>query len=539
MTIKIITTLKNIIFWIAISFYVLAAYVMRQSGLNPNSLWLDDQWVATLIKTETWIDILTIHAPVPVGFLIIIKFFHSIINDPELSLQIFPFLCGLIQIPIIAILGKQLSKRHSIGLIMAFFLVFSPEISTYSLRVKSYTLDSLITICLILAQVSWLKNNNFIHYSRFCIISSVAIFFSFTSVLVSFILINISVVLNYIKRKNTNNIFIYTIGYNIFIFLSYYFLLRHQSNPMTKEYWAMEFINLKEYNPFIAFINNNFLSIFTNSIHPDLNYLLALFPIGLICLILNKYTRNIGIFVIAYYFVFLALSGLQIYPMGGVRTDIFSYPVVIITIGLGCNMLIIRCSEFLVKIVRRGGNVISMIQLNNFLKFTDVIFLLTVILCSSWFISTKISDRYSYVSNEDKKAVLYLNDNLPDNSGLIIYPHAMWAMGYYGKWEYDNIFGLKNNVGVGHNFDTHLKRDNTLNFSTLIGGISFEKNIKIYTDIINTFLENELDNIFLIITSPSGIILNPILSAIDVYNYKIVEVVQFHPHSIIRHYRRN
>jgi len=539
MTIKIITTLNNIFFWIAISFYVLAAYVMRQSGLNPNSLWLDDQWVATLIKNESWIDILSIHAPVPVGFLIIIKFFHSIINDPELSLQIFPFLCGLIQIPIIAILGKQLTKKHSIGLLMAFLLVCSPEISTYSLRVKSYTLDSLITICLILAQVSWLKNNNFIHYRRFCIISTVAIFFSFTSVLVSFILINISVVLDYAKVKKTKYIFTYTIGYNILIFLSYYFLIRHQSNPITKEYWATAFLNLKEFKPFVAFITNNFSSIFTNSIHPDLHYILALFPIGLICLILNKYTRNIGIFVIAYYFVFLALSGLQIYPMGGVRTDIFSYPVVIIMVGLGCNMTIIHCIELLLKIVRGSREVNSVIQLNYLLKFADFIFLLTVILCSMCFISTRINDRYSYVSNEDKKAVLYLNDNLPDNSGLIIYPHAMWAMGYYGRWEYDNIYGLKNNVGVGHNFDTHLKRDNTLNFSTLIDGMSFEKNYKIYTDIINKFLENELDNIFLIITSPSGIILNPILSAIDVYNYKIVEVVQFHPHSIIRHYRRN
>ena len=60
-----------------------------------------------------------------------------------------------------------------------------------------------------------------------------------------------------------------------------------------------------------------------------------------------------------------------------------------------------------------------------------------------------------------------------------------------------------------------------------------------YTKIINKFLENDLNSIFLIITSPNGIILNPILSSIDAYNYKVVEVIQFHPHSIIRHYRRN
>ncbi len=245
MIIKKITTLNNIAFWLAISFYVLVAYVMRQSGLNPNSLWLDDQWVATLIKSESWIDILTIQAPVSVGFMIIIKFFHLIINDPEFSLQIFPFLCGLIQIPIIAILGKQLTNKYSIGLIMAFFLVFSPEISTYSLRVKSYTLDSLITICLILAQVSWFKNNKFFQYNRFCIFSSLALFFSFTSVLVSFILVNLPVVMNYIKEKNTKNIITYTIGYNIFLFLVYYYLLRHQSNPMAKEYCSTEFIKLK------------------------------------------------------------------------------------------------------------------------------------------------------------------------------------------------------------------------------------------------------------------------------------------------------
>ena len=55
MFIKQYTTLKNIDFWLTILFYVLVAYVMRQSGLDPNSLWLDDQWVASLIKSESLI----------------------------------------------------------------------------------------------------------------------------------------------------------------------------------------------------------------------------------------------------------------------------------------------------------------------------------------------------------------------------------------------------------------------------------------------------------------------------------------------------
>jgi len=110
--------------------------------------------------------------------------------------------------------------------------------------------------------------------------------------------------------------------------------------------------------------------------------------------------------------------------MGGVRTDIFSYPVVIIMIGLGFNMVIIHSNECLIKLVRRSRNVIAMIQLNNLLKCTDIMLILAVTLCSTWFINTRVNDRYYYVSNEDKKAVYYLNDNLPDNSGLIIYPHA-------------------------------------------------------------------------------------------------------------------
>ena len=202
-------------------------------------------------------------------------------------------------------------------------------------------------------------------------------------------------------------------------------------------------------------------------------------------------------------------------------------------------MVIIHSNECLIKLVRRSRNVIAMIQLRNLLKYTDIILILTVLLPSTLFINTRVNDRYYYVSNEDKKAVYYLNDNLPDKSGLIIYSHAMWAIGYYGKWKFENIFGSQNNVGMAHNFDTHLKRNNTLNFSTLIDGISFEKNINKYTKIINEYLEKDLKNIFLIITSPNRTILNPILSAIDTHNYKIVEVIQFHPHSIVRHYRRN
>ena len=232
----------------------------------------------------------------------------------------------------------------------------------------------------------------------------------------------------------------------------------------------------------------------------------------LLLLLLGKTNIRFGIFVVLFYFLFLVLSGLRVYPIRGIRTDIFSYPVVIIMIGLGFNMVIIHSNECLIKLVRRSRNVITMIQLNNLLKCTDIMFILAVILCSTWFINTRVNDRYYYVSNEDKKAVYYLNDNLPDNSGLIIYPHAMWAVGYYGRWATENIYGYRNNVGVGHNFDTHIKRSNTLNFSTMIDGNIFtnapNKNIKI----VNEYLKDDMNDIYLLITSPNGKILNPIIS---------------------------
>ena len=75
-------------------------------------------------------------------------------------------------------------------------------------------------------------------------------------------------------------------------------------------------------------------------------------------------------------------------------------------IGLGFNMVIIHSNECLIKLVRRSRNVIAMIQLNNLLKCTDIMFILAVILCSTWFINTRVNERYYYVSNEEIKSSL-------------------------------------------------------------------------------------------------------------------------------------
>ena len=69
------------------SLAALAAF-QRWPGLNPSSLYLDDQWAASLIKAGSpgiWWEIMP---QIPLGFLLIIKALFHAGGRTDLSLQI-------------------------------------------------------------------------------------------------------------------------------------------------------------------------------------------------------------------------------------------------------------------------------------------------------------------------------------------------------------------------------------------------------------------------------------------------------------------
>jgi hypothetical protein len=187
--------LKYPFFLIGTVIFVLLSFYLRKTGLNPQSLWLDDAWVALAGKVSNFEQLRTIIGSSPIGFALLIKVLHSVIHDPEISVQILPFFSGLILIPFLGIVLKKVTGNVYLALSGSFIISISPPIALYSIRVKQFTFDALmvtffllISVCILGQKKSVKEDKKFIFL---CLSSLLLGVFSYTSLFFSGILIGV------------------------------------------------------------------------------------------------------------------------------------------------------------------------------------------------------------------------------------------------------------------------------------------------------------------------------------------------------------
>ena len=81
---------------------IVRALVARLPGLNPPSLWHDDLLYGTIIRSESFLDMVTAPIHVAPGPLVLWRGMYTLIPDPEWALQLLPFVCGIAAIPLMA-----------------------------------------------------------------------------------------------------------------------------------------------------------------------------------------------------------------------------------------------------------------------------------------------------------------------------------------------------------------------------------------------------------------------------------------------------
>lgn len=150
-------------------------------GFDPDSLWLDDQWVASLLKLPKWTDLFLIRAATPIGFSMILRVMSILFEDKEWPLQLVPLICFYLQIPILAFLATRISGKRTIGLLTALLITLSPHMNNYAICVKQYTCESFIISLLLWCSLPWLCTRQYKRFIFLCVFASFALFFSFTS----------------------------------------------------------------------------------------------------------------------------------------------------------------------------------------------------------------------------------------------------------------------------------------------------------------------------------------------------------------------
>jgi hypothetical protein len=130
-------------------------------------------------------------------------------------------------------------------------------------------------------------------------------------------------------------------------------------------------------------------------------------PLAIVLMLLMRRTRLIGLALVLFYGGMLTLSAMEMYPLGGRRTDIFSYPITLLAIVAGI-WAISRWITFLPHAV--------------------------LIIVVGWMILLPPRTTFIYPQQSDRRVVELLAEQAHDADGIIIGPRSNWAVGCYGPW---------------------------------------------------------------------------------------------------------
>lgn len=345
---------------------IAAALVARLPGWNPPALRPDDLIYGAIAKTDLW-SMLAAPVHVAPGIFVALGLLYDASPDPEWSLQLLPFACGLAAIPAMSAVVWSFTGDRSAAVAAAAVTALNPLLAHYSVTVRQYSLDFLVTALFLLGAARLLRGAGQVEargFVRLAAYGGGAILVSVTSVFASGATIGVgavSAIWQWARRGasgtagGVSRIAVGAAGYAIAVACGY-LLLRGRSNSAIREYWVHGFMPLDPAGIW-SFLLRNGRGVLEKSlplwdtiqsgapvvsaVDPDgrgmqtVSWPLPLVAVGLIWLLWRRETRRIGLVVAGFYAACMGASALRIYPLGAGRPDIFLFPAAIALFAVG------------------------------------------------------------------------------------------------------------------------------------------------------------------------------------------------------------
>lgn len=409
---------------LAVAAVALRAWGARLPGWNPESLWADDLTYGALIRSQDLWGMLAAPIHVAPGPLVIWRVLYALFPDPEWSLQLLPFACGIAAIPIMALVVRRLTGDDSLAVAAAALTALNPLLAHYTVFVHQFPFDFVVTALFLLAATSLRTHETRIDPGRFRRIAlgaGLAVFFSVTSVFVSFAIVNLGTVLAVRgwsrDRRRTARIVLAAAAFNVAV-LAGYFLLRGRSNAMVRDYFATGFIPLDSVGAAWSSLVANGRRMLELGLpswsdvelwNPVTeSWPLPFLGLGLAWLLARRSTRFFALVVACFYAAFTAASALGVYPMGTGRPDIFSFPVAIALFAAGIQVS--------TEALPRAG--------------------LFRLLAAAGVVAIAVANplRAEYWDVDDVHLVDALESHVRPDDGLVISPSGAYLVAFYGNW---------------------------------------------------------------------------------------------------------
>lgn len=343
-----------------------AALVARLPGWNPPALRPDDLIYGAIAKTDLW-SMLAAPVHVAPGIFLALGLLYDAFPDPEWSLQLLPFACGLAAIPAMSAVVWSLTGDRSAAVAAAAVTALNPLLAHYSVTVRQYSLDFLVTALFLLGAAPLLRGAGAVDgrgFVRLAACGGGAVLVSVTSVFASGAAIGVgavSAIWRWTRERESgaagelSRIAAGVAGYAVAVACGY-LLLRGRSNSSIREYWLNGFMPLDPAGIWNFLLLNGrgvlekSLPLWNtiesgvpvvSAVDPDgramqtASWPLPLVAAGLIWLLWRRETRRAGLAVVGFYAACMVASALQIYPLGAGRPDIFAFPAAIALLAVG------------------------------------------------------------------------------------------------------------------------------------------------------------------------------------------------------------
>ena len=311
------------------------ALAARLPGLDPASLWYDDLIIASALRADFW-SMLTVPLHVSPGLLVVWRGLYALFPDPESSVQLLPFVCGIAAIPLMALVVRRLTGDDGLALLAAAATALNPLVARYSVFVHQYTVEFVLTALFLLAgtrlysgRVSDLNPRQF---TGLALAGGLAPWFSVTSVFISFPLVNLAAAYAIRHRsrdaRRLRTTLFAAAMYNAMVFVAYLFL-RERSSPAMRAWFVDHFMPIESVGQGLVFLANNGRHLAELSLPGWGAVWIPVFGLGLAWLLSRQATRFLGLVILGFYSARIVANALWIYPLGYDRVEIFTFPVAI------------------------------------------------------------------------------------------------------------------------------------------------------------------------------------------------------------------
>jgi hypothetical protein len=400
---------------------VVRTVLARWPGLDPESLWYDDivfaviAWVPDLRTTLS----LPVHAP-PLFFLLL-RAARAVFRDPEWSLQLLPFACGIAAIPVMGAVAWRMTGSPGLAVLAATLTALNPLLAHYSLFVKQYASDGLATAVLLGAGAAVLHGDRVdrLKFRRLAVAAGVLISLSITSVFTSAPVVALGAWRAWREPRDRRTVIKAASAYVLLLLASYLAFRSRTNEPLRDQaVFANRFLPLESFEAasgFLTRFGRRFLETSmpswtdTELTRPStVSWPLPLMALGELWLFSRRSTRTLGLAVAGFYAAALLASALHVYPLGAGRTDVYAFPVGITLFVMGVHgaTQLLRGRELI-----RGA---------------------VALLVAAIALAAPIQARYFPVY--DDRLVNYLGVVAAPDDAVILSPDATYLAAYYGPW---------------------------------------------------------------------------------------------------------